>query len=176
MKYQLLDFSSLWKPLIFNPFHTVNVNIFVTHWCFGKRFSRSKSRVWNSWRLWRRKNKSTIFRSSLPYSSEANDLENEESTSDVDNKKVTQSSKTAPKYEIMKQRITILKQQLKIAEMKREIIKHKINNSKDLQDLRQLKKDWQKIQKMKIQNQESWTQYSNIYVINSILIIVLAVK
>ena len=49
--------------------------------------------------------------------------------------KKSQTSVMVPKCAWMTQRITILRQKVKIAEMKTEIIKFEINNSKDLRQL-----------------------------------------
>ena len=54
--------------------------------------------------------------------------ENEESASVVDIKELAQTSKMTPKYERMKQRIKILRQEIKTAEMRSEIIKYEINH------------------------------------------------
>ena len=67
--------------------------------------------------------------SSSPYNFEAKDSEKDESATDVEDKKCLASG-TVPKYEWMKQRIKIRKQEVRIAEMKPEIIKHEIKTQK----------------------------------------------
>ena len=81
------------------------------------------------------KNEDKEPRSSSPYNFEDKVSENDQSASDVEDKNKSQTSGTFPKHEWMKQRIKILKQEVKIAEMKTEIIKHEINNSRDLRQL-----------------------------------------
>ena len=81
------------------------------------------------------KNEDKEPKSSSPYNFEDKVSENEQSESDVEDKSKSQASGTFPKHEWMMQRIKILKQEVKIAEMKTEIIKHEINNSRDLRQL-----------------------------------------
>ena len=81
------------------------------------------------------KNEDKEPRSSSPYNFEDKVSENDQSASDVEDKSKSQASGTFPKHEWMIQRIKILKQEVKIAEMKTEIIKHEINNSRDLRQL-----------------------------------------
>ena len=64
----------------------------------------------------------------------------EESASDVDDREPAQTSKIAANNERMKKKIKILEKEIKIAEMKTEIIKYEINNVNSIQDMRQLKK------------------------------------
>ena len=64
----------------------------------------------------------------------------EESASDVDDRKPAQTSKIAANNERMKKKIKILEKEIKIAEMKTEIIKYEINNVNSIQDMHQLKK------------------------------------
>ena len=66
--------------------------------------------------------------------------ENEESSSDVDNKEPAQTSKIVTKNEWIKQKIKILKPEVKIQEMQNQIIKYEISNVNSIQDIRQLKK------------------------------------
>ena len=66
--------------------------------------------------------------------------ENEESSSDVDNKEPAQTSKIVTKNEWMKQKIKILEHEVKIQEMQNQIIKYEISNVNSIQDIRQLKK------------------------------------
>ena len=66
--------------------------------------------------------------------------ENEESSSDVDNKEPAQTSKLATKNEWMKQKIKTLEREVKIQEMQNQIIKYEISNVNSIQDIRQLKK------------------------------------
>ena len=66
--------------------------------------------------------------------------ENEESSSDVDNKEPAQTSKLATKNEWMKQKIKTLEREVKIQEMQNQIIKYEIGNVNSIQDIRQLKK------------------------------------
>ena len=66
--------------------------------------------------------------------------ENEESASDVDDKEHAQTSKLTTNNEWMKKKIKILEKEIKIAEMKAEIIKYEISNVNSIQDMRQLKK------------------------------------
>ena len=66
--------------------------------------------------------------------------ENEESSSDVDNKEPAQTSKIVTKNEWMKQKIKILEDEVKIQEMQNQIIKYEISNVNSIQDIRQLKK------------------------------------
>ena len=66
--------------------------------------------------------------------------ENEESSSDVDNKELAQTSKLATKNKWMKQKIKTLEREVKIQEMQNQIIKYKIGNVNSIQDIRQLKK------------------------------------
>ena len=66
--------------------------------------------------------------------------ENEESSSDVDNKEPAQTSKIVTKNEWMKQKIKILEHEVKIQEMQNQIIKYEIGNVNSIQDIRQLKK------------------------------------
>ena len=81
------------------------------------------------------KNEDKEPRSSSPYNFEDKVSENDQSASDVEDKSKSQASGTFSKHEWMIQRIKILKQEVKIAEMKTEIIKHEINNSRDLRQL-----------------------------------------
>ena len=81
------------------------------------------------------KNEDSKSRPSSPYKLDDKDSENDQSATDVEDKKKSETSGTVPKYEWMKQRIKILKQEVKIAEMKTEINKHEINNSRDLHQL-----------------------------------------
>ena len=74
-------------------------------------------------------------RSSSPYNFKDKVSENDLSATDVEYKNKFQTSGSFPKHDWMKQRIKILKQEVKIAEMKTEIIKHEINNSRDLRQL-----------------------------------------
>ena len=66
--------------------------------------------------------------------------ENEESASDVDDKEHAQTSKLTTNNEWMKKKIKILEKEIKIAEMKAEIIKYEISNVNYIEDMRQLKK------------------------------------
>ena len=66
--------------------------------------------------------------------------ENEESSSDVDNKEPAQTSKIVTKNEWMKQKIKTLEREVKIQEMQNQIIKYEISNVNSIQDIRQLKK------------------------------------
>ena len=66
--------------------------------------------------------------------------ENEESSSDVDNKELAQTSKLATKNKWMKQKIKTLEREVKIQEMQNQIIKYEIGNVNSIQDIRQLKK------------------------------------
>ena len=66
--------------------------------------------------------------------------ENEESSSDVDNKEPAQTSKLATKNEWMKQKIKTLEREVKIQEIQNQIIKYEISNVNSIQDIRQLKK------------------------------------
>ena len=66
--------------------------------------------------------------------------ENEESSSDVDNKEPAQTSKIVTKNEWMKQKIKTLEREVKIQEMQNQIIKYEIGNVNSIQDIRQLKK------------------------------------
>ena len=66
--------------------------------------------------------------------------ENEESASDVDDKEHAQTSKLTTNNEWMKKKIKILEKEIKIAEMKAEIIKYEIGNVNSIEDMRQLKK------------------------------------
>ena len=66
--------------------------------------------------------------------------ENEESSSDVDNKESAQTSKIVTKNEWMKQKIKTLEREVKIQEMENQIIKYEIGNVNSIQDIRQLKK------------------------------------
>ena len=66
--------------------------------------------------------------------------ENEESSSDVDNKEPAQTSKLATKNKWMKQKIKTLEREVKIQEMQNQIIKYEISNVNSIQDIRQLKK------------------------------------
>ena len=66
--------------------------------------------------------------------------ENEESASDVDDKEHAQTSKLTTNNEWMKKKIKILEKEIKIAEMKAEIIKYEISSVNSIQDFRQLKK------------------------------------
>ena len=66
--------------------------------------------------------------------------ENEESASDVDDKEHAQTSKLTTNNEWMKKKIKILEKEIKIAEMKAEIIKYEISNVNSIEDMRQLKK------------------------------------
>ena len=66
--------------------------------------------------------------------------ENEESSSDVDNKEPAQTSKLATKNKWMKQKIKTLEREVKIQEMENQIIKYEIGNVNSIQDIRQLKK------------------------------------
>ena len=68
--------------------------------------------------------------------------ENDQSSSDVEDENKSQTSETFPKHEWMKHRIKILKQEVRIAEMKTEIIKHEINNSRDLRQLQKKHKTY----------------------------------
>ena len=90
------------------------------------------------------KNEDTLPRLSPSYTFENNDLpsqsENEESSSDVDNKEPAQTSKIVTKNEWMKQKIKILEHEVKIQEMQNQIIKYEISNVNSIQDIRQLKK------------------------------------
>ena len=90
------------------------------------------------------KNEDTLPRLSLSYTFENNDLpsqsENEESSSDVDNKEPAQTSKIVRKNEWMKQKIKLLEHEVKIQEMQNQIIKYEISNVNSIQDIRQLKK------------------------------------
>ena len=88
------------------------------------------------------KNENTLSRSLSTYTFEVNDSKNQNSASDIEDKRNTKTPKTAPKYKKMKQRIKILKQEVKIAEMKIEIIKHEINNLKNLQGQDHLEKKY----------------------------------
>ena len=90
------------------------------------------------------KNEDTLPRLSPSYTFEKNDLpsqsENEESSSDVDNKEPAQTSKIVTRNEWMKQKIKILEHEVKIQEMQNQIIKYEISNVNSIQDIRQLKK------------------------------------
>ena len=90
------------------------------------------------------KNEDTLPRLSPSYTFENNDLpsqsENEESSSDVDNKEPAQTSKIVTKNEWMKQKIKTLEREVKIQEMQNQIIKYEISNVNSIQDIRQLKK------------------------------------
>ena len=90
------------------------------------------------------KNENTLPRLSPSYTFENNDLpsqsENEESSSDVDNKEPAQTLKIVTKNEWMKQKIKILEHEVKIQEMQNQIIKYDISNVNSIQDIRQLKK------------------------------------
>ena len=66
--------------------------------------------------------------------------ENEESSSDVDNKEPAQTSKLATKNEWMKQKIKTLEREVKIQEMENQIIRYEIGSVNSIQDIRQLKK------------------------------------
>ena len=66
--------------------------------------------------------------------------EKEESSSDVDNKEPAQTSKIVTRNEWMKQKIKILEHEVKIQEMRNQIIKYGISNVNFIQDIRQLKK------------------------------------
>ena len=68
--------------------------------------------------------------------------ENEESSSDVDNKEPPQTSKLVIKNEWMKQKIKILEHEVEIREMQNQIIKYEISNVNSIQDIRQLKKKY----------------------------------
>ena len=89
------------------------------------------------------KNEDTLPRLSPSYTFENNDLpslsENEESSSDVDNKEPAQTSKMVTNNEWMKQKIKILEHEVKIQEMRNQIIKYEIVNVNSIQDIRQLK-------------------------------------
>ena len=78
------------------------------------------------------KNEDKELKSSSPYKFEDKVSENDQFAIDVEGKNKSQTSGTVPKHEWMRQRIKILKQEVNIAEMKTEIIKHEINNSRDL--------------------------------------------
>ena len=90
------------------------------------------------------KNEDTLPRLSPSYTFENNELpsqsENEESSSDVDNKEPAQTSKIVTKNEWMKQKIKTLEREVKIQEMQNQIIKYEISNVNSIQDIRQLKK------------------------------------
>ena len=90
------------------------------------------------------KNENNIPRSPLLCTFEDKNLpslsENEESASDVDDKESAQTSKITTNNEWMKKKIKILEKEIKIAEMKAEIIKYEISNVNSIQDMRQLKK------------------------------------
>ena len=90
------------------------------------------------------KNENNIPRSPLLCTFEDKNLpslsENEESASDVDDKEHAQTSKLTTNNEWMKKKIKILEKEIKIAEMKAEIIKYEISNVNSIQDMRQLKK------------------------------------
>ena len=90
------------------------------------------------------KNEDTLPRLSPSYTFENNDLpslsENEESASDVNDKEHAQTSKLTTNNEWMKKKIKILEKEIKIAEMKAEIIKYEISNVNSIEDMRQLKK------------------------------------
>ena len=66
--------------------------------------------------------------------------ENEESSSDVDNKELAQTSKLATKNKWMKQKIKTLEREVKIQEMENQIIRYEIGSVNSIQDIRQLKK------------------------------------
>ena len=78
------------------------------------------------------KNEDTLPRLSPSYTFENNHFpslsENEESSSDVDNKEPAQTSKIVRKNEWMKQKIKLLEHEVKIQEMQNQITKYEIIN------------------------------------------------